>query len=101
MTDDPWKTYRDAARAAGETFARVPDYGGSGSLYQQVPVTEASDCGHVEPSPCDLGIANDPEAPWLLFNGQPVMEGDGGRLVYDCQPESGDGCIIPVPEPEA
>jgi hypothetical protein len=26
-----------------------------------------------------------------------VIEGDGGRLVYDCEPESADGCLIPVP----
>lgn len=32
------------------------------------------------------------------YNGQPVMEGDGGRLVYDCQPETADGCFIPVPD---
>jgi hypothetical protein len=31
------------------------------------------------------------------YDGQPVMEGDGGRLVYNCQPETGDGCLIPVP----
>jgi hypothetical protein len=31
------------------------------------------------------------------YDGQPVMEGDGGRLVYDCQPETADGCFIPVP----
>ncbi len=42
-----------------------------------------------------------PEDPWLLFNGQPVMEGDGGRLVYDCEPHTTDGCLKPVPEPEA
>jgi len=40
-----------------------------------------------------------PDFPW--YKGQPVMEGDGGRLVYDCEPDSGDGCLIPVPEPEA
>jgi hypothetical protein len=28
--------------------------------------------------------------------GQPVMEGHHGRLVYDCQPESADGCLIAV-----
>jgi hypothetical protein len=33
----------------------------------------------------------------LTCNGQPVMEGDGGRLVYDCQPETEDGCLIPAP----
>jgi hypothetical protein len=31
------------------------------------------------------------------YDGQPVMEGDGGRLVYDCQPETADGCFIAVP----
>jgi len=35
--------------------------------------------------------------PLGLFNGQPVMEGHHGRLIYDCQPESADGCFIPVP----
>jgi hypothetical protein len=39
--------------------------------------------------------------PWLLFNGQPVMEGDGGRLVYDCQPKTADGCFIEVPGSES
>ena len=42
-----------------------------------------------------------PEDPWLLSTGQPVTEGDGGRLVYDGEPHTGDGCLIPVPEPEA
>ncbi len=32
-----------------------------------------------------------------IYDGQPVMEGDGGRLVYNCDPESADGCLIPVP----
>jgi hypothetical protein len=32
-----------------------------------------------------------------IYDGQPVLEGDGGRLVYDCQPETADGCLIPVP----
>lgn len=31
------------------------------------------------------------------YGGQPVMEGHHGRLVYDCQPETADGCVIPVP----
>ena len=31
------------------------------------------------------------------YLGQPVMEGDGGRPVYDCQPDTADGCLIPVP----
>ncbi len=31
------------------------------------------------------------------YDGQPVQEGHHGRLVYDCQPETGDGCIVPVP----
>ncbi len=81
--NDPWKAYIDAARAAGETVAWVPDYGGSGAAWQPVEVPY------------------EPPESWLLFNGQPVMEGDGGRLVYDCQPETTDGCFIPVPEPEA
>lgn len=32
-----------------------------------------------------------------VYDGQPVMEGDGGRLVYNCDPESADGCLIPIP----
>ncbi len=32
-----------------------------------------------------------------IYEGQPVMEGHHGRLVYDCQPESTDGCLIAVP----
>ncbi len=31
------------------------------------------------------------------YGGQPVQEGHGGRLVYDCQPETADGCLVPVP----
>lgn len=81
--NDPWKPYIDAARAAGETEAWVPDYGDSGSAWQRVEVPYK------------------PPVPWLLSNGHPVMDGAGGRLVYDCEPESGDGCLIPVPEPEA
>ncbi len=37
------------------------------------------------------------EHPPGVFNGQPVMQGHHGRLVYDCQPESADGCVLPVP----
>ena len=36
--NDPWKPYIDAARAAGEPFAWVPDYGDSGSAWQRVEV---------------------------------------------------------------
>ena len=32
-----------------------------------------------------------------VYDGQPVMEGDGGRLVYNCEPHTPDGCLIPVP----
>jgi hypothetical protein len=35
--------------------------------------------------------------PLSVFGGQPVMEGHHGRLVYDCEPHTADGCIIPVP----
>ena len=35
--------------------------------------------------------------PLGVFNGQPVMQGHHGRLVDDCQPESADGCFLPVP----
>lgn len=127
--NDPWKPCIEAARAAGETVAWVPDYGNSGAAWQRVEVTpaeigneppataeqwltpsaedrypygfEPSDLGRFEPSPYDLGLTDEPDLSWLLFNGQPVMEGAGGRLVYDCQPETADGCLIPVPEPEA
>jgi hypothetical protein len=37
----------------------------------------------------DLGLG--------FYAGQPVLEGQGGRLVYDCQPEIADGCLVPVP----
>jgi hypothetical protein len=42
-----------------------------------------------------------PENPRLLLNGQPVMEGDGGQLAYDCEPHTKAGCLFPNPEPEA
>jgi hypothetical protein len=32
-----------------------------------------------------------------VYDGQLVMEGDGGRLVYDCERETADGCLIPAP----
>lgn len=32
-----------------------------------------------------------------VYDGQPVMEGHHGRLVYDCEPTTADGCIVPVP----
>jgi len=32
-----------------------------------------------------------------IYDGQPVMEGHHGRLVYDCEPHTPDGCIVPVP----
>jgi hypothetical protein len=35
--------------------------------------------------------------PLGIYSGQPVMEGDSGRLACDCEPESGDGCLMPVP----
>lgn len=38
-----------------------------------------------------------PEADLGTYAGQPVMEGDSGTLVYDCDPKSEDGCLIPVP----
>jgi hypothetical protein len=33
--------------------------------------------------------------------GQPVMEDDGGQLVYDDEPHTMGGCLFPDPEPEA
>ena len=38
-----------------------------------------------------------PEADLGTYGGQPVMEGDSGTLVYDCDPQSNDGCLIRVP----
>jgi len=38
MSADPWKPCIDAARAAGEAEAWVPDYGAGDSLWQRVPV---------------------------------------------------------------
>ena len=35
--------------------------------------------------------------PLGVYGGQPVMEGHHGRLVYDCEPHTLDGCLIPVP----
>jgi hypothetical protein len=35
--------------------------------------------------------------PLGVYDGQPVMEGHHGRLVYNCEPESADGCLIAVP----
>jgi hypothetical protein len=40
---------------------------------------------------------NDRERSLGVYGGEPVMEGHHGRLVYDCQPETADGCVIPVP----
>jgi hypothetical protein len=69
---------------------------------------EVSDPGRFEPSPYDLGITDDPEATWQdgraagsgepvpgleAPNGEPVYRGAGGRLVYDIEPESADGCF--------
>jgi hypothetical protein len=31
------------------------------------------------------------------YDGQPVMEGTHGRLVYDAEPATADGCIVPCP----
>ena len=33
--------------------------------------------------------------------GQPVMEDDGGQLVYDAEPHTMGGCLFPDPDPEA
>ena len=33
--------------------------------------------------------------------GQPVMEDDGGQLVYDDEPHTMGGCLFPDPDPEA
>lgn len=78
---------------------------------------EASDFGRFEPSPYDLGITDNPEATWQdgrvagsgepvpgleAPNGEPVYLGVGGRLIYDAEPESADGCFAEYqPEPEA
>lgn len=69
---------------------------------------EAPDLGRFEPSPYDLGITDDPEATWHdgrvagsgepvpgleAPNGEPVYRSASGRLVYDAEPESADGCF--------
>jgi hypothetical protein len=46
---DPWKPYIDAARAAGEAEAWVPDYGDSGALWQLVGVPAAEPEPEAEP----------------------------------------------------
>ena len=38
-----------------------------------------------------------PEPDLGTYAGQPVTEGDSGSLVYDCDPQSRDGCLIRVP----
>jgi hypothetical protein len=35
--------------------------------------------------------------PLGIYKGQPIMEGHHGRLIYNREPESADGCLIPVP----
>jgi hypothetical protein len=40
---------------------------------------------------------NDRERSLGVYGGEPVMEGHHGRLVYNCQPETADGCVISVP----
>ena len=59
--NDPWKPYIDAARAAGEPFAWVPDYGDSGAAWQRVEVPlEPPDSGRFESAAYDLGITSEP-----------------------------------------
>lgn len=59
--NDPWKPYIEAARAAGEPFAWVPDYGDSGAAWQRVEVPlEPPDSGRFEPTAYDLGITSEP-----------------------------------------
>ena len=68
-----------------------------------------ADQGRFEPAPYDLGITDDPEAAWndgrsagsgvpiaglTAPTGGPVYLGAGGRLVYDAEPESADGCLV-------
>lgn len=48
---DPWKRYIDAARAAGEKEALVPDYGASDSVWMRVEVPAAEP----EPEP-EIGL---------------------------------------------
>ncbi len=39
----------------------------------------------------------DRDSQFGIFEGQPVVEGDSGTLVYNCDLESEDGCRIRVP----
>ena len=79
------------------------------------PDITPADLGRFEPSPYDLGITDDPEAAWndgrsagsgvpvaglTAPGGGPVFLGAGGRLVYDAEPESADGCFAGYPGPE-
>jgi hypothetical protein len=44
-----------------------------------------------------VSASAEPDHSLGVYGGQPVMEGHHGRLVYDCQPYTPDGCVIPVP----
>jgi hypothetical protein len=46
----------------------------------------------------DFNPEESPHRSLGVYDGQPVMEGHHGRLVYDCEPDRADGCIIPVPD---
>jgi hypothetical protein len=46
---DPWKPYIDAARAAGEAEAWVPDYGAGDSLWMLIEVSAAEPEPEPEP----------------------------------------------------
>lgn len=49
---DPWKPYIDAARAAGEKEALVPDYGAGDSLWMRVGVPDLEpEAAGPEPEP--------------------------------------------------
>jgi hypothetical protein len=52
-----------------------------------------------EPEARAMTTWSDPDRDHQLgtYEGQHVMEGDSGTLVYNCEPESEDGCFVPVP----
>ena len=63
-------------------------------------ITRASEPAEKTSSPEPVRGAPSPDL-GLRRNGQPVMEDDGGRLTYDGEPRTTDGCLLPVAEPEA
>jgi hypothetical protein len=64
-------------------------------------ITRASEPPEKTSSQEPSNRAPDPYHYRPLFNGQPVMEDGGGRLVHGCEPHAEDGFSASVPEPEA